>query len=528
MRDQQSRSTHNNHQIGRSGPTLCPCSVIAFDVRIRCRPRRIVYLTARSYVLAGFTATSIVAAAAAAPIPAAHLPGIQSAHVRLLAADPQLTSNLRTFRTAEVRMLASLVDHAATVVEDLDVRSRAALRDGQAAPGVEVLAPNSSSSDAPIRAGDTNAHERDAAHRSTTATPTPALTPSNFNPLIADAAAFNLDLVGTPFALLSALTATGDVAISDLSNGLLQDLLPDVINTLEFNAGTPLAKLATDISLITDEINKIGDDGTVSTTQSAAGTATSETPTAAAPSHVNASAAPTGSFDPSVIGPLIGDTAILGLDLITLPSDAVVTLTDALSGAAHDLGAGQVEDAEKFVASTLRAGFNLAESRITTDLNAIRTHFAQLTGTSSPTNSDENSAARSSTTTTAADRDATPPASTRPQRSSTSGRIDVTKQPRSVNTARPVTAAPHHSAPNDPTSATSTSLNEAPAGPRHARREGFTSVSELARRGSGHTANTTATVKAPTKAADRGHQTTKRSDSSPKQHRATGGKHRKH
>ena len=132
------------------------------------------YLTARSYLLAGFTATSIVAAVSVVPHPAAHLPGIHSAQVRLSAADSQLTSSMRTFRTAEVHMVASLVEHAATVVEGLDVRSRAARAEGQAASGGRVLAPNSSSIDASTRVGDTNAHGPEAVHSATAGTPTPA------------------------------------------------------------------------------------------------------------------------------------------------------------------------------------------------------------------------------------------------------------------------------------------------------------------------------------------------------------------
>jgi hypothetical protein len=56
-------------------------------------------------------------------------------------------------------------------------------------------------------------------------------------PLIFDVAAFNFDLLGTPFALITALSFAGDLAISDLSSGMLQDILGDVSNSLRFGIG---------------------------------------------------------------------------------------------------------------------------------------------------------------------------------------------------------------------------------------------------------------------------------------------------
>src|SRR6185437_12442446 len=60
--------------------------------------RTIVYLTARSYLLAGFTAASIVAATSLAPRPTIHLPSIHDADIRLAAAETEIVSAVRTLR----------------------------------------------------------------------------------------------------------------------------------------------------------------------------------------------------------------------------------------------------------------------------------------------------------------------------------------------------------------------------------------------------------------------------------------------
>jgi hypothetical protein len=106
-----------------------------------------VQLATRPYLLAGFTATSIVAAVSAVPNIATPLPGVESTQVRLLAADSQLNAKMRTFRTAEANVLASLVEHTATVVGDLDVRSRGAIAHRAAIPGIGAGVATSSNCD---------------------------------------------------------------------------------------------------------------------------------------------------------------------------------------------------------------------------------------------------------------------------------------------------------------------------------------------------------------------------------------------
>ena len=85
------------------------------------------YLTARSYLLAGFTAASIVAAIPFAPRTTVHMPDIHAADVRLAAAESQIAATVRTLRAVEARAVASTVEGAATtVLPDLARRSAAA------------------------------------------------------------------------------------------------------------------------------------------------------------------------------------------------------------------------------------------------------------------------------------------------------------------------------------------------------------------------------------------------------------------
>jgi hypothetical protein len=467
-----------------------------------------VYLTARSYLLAGFTATSIVAAISTAPNTIAHVRGIDTAQVHLSAADSEIASKMRTFRNAEIRTVSSLVDGATTVVGDL-TRPRAVTVEGHAVAGAQPPALNASGLDTSISAARPNTHQSDAADHVRAPTPAAPFDPSAIAPLIGDVAAFNFDLLGTPFALVSALSAGGDVAIADLSNGLFQDLLRDVTNSLEFNIGTPLNRLNADIDNLTHEINKLSaamnrpaPDQPNSTVTTPAGPATAETPTAANPSHTRAERTPIGSLDPSAIGPLIGHTAMLALDVGTVPFEAVTSLTNAMSGAAQDLGAGQFEEAKQFVATELRGDVRLVEQRLASDLKAIGANVAQLTGTSRPVSTDATSTIVSSTTT--ADAHAAPPPSTRSEQTSASGRRGITEHTPSAAATKPVTSAAKHSAPNN-----------------------STRTQEANRRGGATNANAKPAAKAATQPGGHKHHTTTTPKGPSKAQHTAGGKHRK-
>ena len=355
------------------------------------------YLTARSYLLAGFTATSIVAAISAAPNTSAHLPAVQTAQVRLSAADSEIASKMRTFRNAEVRTVSSLVDRTATVVGNLAAHSRAAATEGQAVTGAKMPTVSATGVDTSTPAASTNVRQPDASLHVGAAASAASFDPSTLAPLIGDLAAFNFDLLGTPFALVTALDVGGQVAIADLSRGMVQNLLRDVTFSLEFNLSTPLTRLTADLRAATAEVNKIADSmhppsdtasGATDTPQSAAGPAAPGEPTASNLNRTSANRTPIGSLAPSAIGPLIGNTAILGLEVGIVPLEAVTSLTNALSGAAMDLGAGQFEEAKAFAASQLRGDFLRVESNIADDLKAIGANVAQLTGTSRPAGQD--------------------------------------------------------------------------------------------------------------------------------------------
>jgi len=94
---------------------------------------------------------------------------------------------------------------------------------------------------------------------------------------------------------------------------------------------------------------------------------------------------PTATFDPAATGSLIGDAVLLGLDVTATPFELTESLTNALSAAALDLGAGQVQDARQDFATNLRLGFVEARTRLDNDLNGIATSVARLRGTSGTT-----------------------------------------------------------------------------------------------------------------------------------------------
>ena len=297
------------------------------------------YRTARSYLLAGFTAASIVAAVPLAPRPTVNLPKIHSADVRLAAAESEIASTVRKFRAVEARALASIVD--------------------------------------PTTVG--AAHQFDAAKHVTITTPAGTIVPSDLIPLIFDVAAFNFDLLGTPFALITALSFAGDLAISDLSSGMLQDILGDVSNSLRFGIGSRISLLTADIVVLTNEVNHLAEiinPAPPTGTQSGVSTSVDRT----APSRT-----PTATFDPAATGSLIGDAVLLGLDVTATPFELTESLTNALSAAELDLGAGQVQDARQDFATNLRLGFVEARTRLDNDLNGIATSVARLRGTSGTT-----------------------------------------------------------------------------------------------------------------------------------------------
>ena len=222
------------------------------------------------------------------------------------------------------------------------------------------------------------AHQSDAAKHVAITTSAGTIVPSDLIPLIGDVAAFNFDLLGAPFALITALSFAGDLAISDLSSGMLRDILGDVSNSLRFGIGSQISLLTADIVVLTNEVNHLAEiinPATPSGTQSGVSTSVDRT----APSRTS-----TATFDPAAIGSLIGDAVLLGLDVTATPFELTESLTNALSAAALDLGAGQVQNVRQDFATNLRLGFVEARTRLDNDLNGIATSVARLRGTSAP------------------------------------------------------------------------------------------------------------------------------------------------
>jgi hypothetical protein len=277
-----------------------------------------VYLTARSYLLAGFTAASIVATIPFAPRPTVHLPDIHEADIRLAAAESKIAATVHTLRVVEARAVAS------------------------AAPAV-------------------------------------AIPPSAVGAAVGDLLALNFDLTGTPAAFMNSLSFLADATIATLTGGTAENLPPN------FGVADRLNLLSADLKNLTDAINHItgilqsesGANG--SGTQSGINTGTG------ASSQSGAAAAATGAPDLSALGPLIGDVAILGVDMTASPYAVTQTWTRALAAASTDLGAGEIQAAQKAFTTILQAGLTEAQTRITNDTNNIGAVLARLVGTSSTT-----------------------------------------------------------------------------------------------------------------------------------------------
>ena len=166
------------------------------------------YLTARSYLLAGFTAASIVATIPFAPRSTVHLPDIHAADVQLAAAESKIAATVRTLRAVETRAVASTVEGATTtVLPDLARRSTAATID-QPAPNANALAPSAALVPSAASTGPTA-----TTHASNTA-PAVTVPDSILRPVSGDGLALGFDLAGTPAAFMNSLSFVADATIA--------------------------------------------------------------------------------------------------------------------------------------------------------------------------------------------------------------------------------------------------------------------------------------------------------------------------
>ena len=336
------------------------------------------YATPRSYLIAGFTAASIVAAIPLVPKPTVPLPSTHSIETRLAAADSQIASRVRELGALETRALAAVVEHTTTNVVPGVARRSPTITDSQRVPSSSTASSQAASNAGTSPTVGTTQHGPNATPNATAAQ---AITPSNLLALIGDSAALGLDLVGTPFGVVSALSFAGDLAISDLNAGLTQDIQGDIAKSLEFSFESLAIKLTADITILGTVVNQLRGDpvppsgGEIGDPTGTANTSTS-TSDPAPPRTASGTSAPTG------VGPLVDAAATLGLDVFATPFQLTASLTTALSAAALDLGAGQVQDAGQDFAVNLRVGFAIAENRLVTDVNNIKAALAaQMAGT---------------------------------------------------------------------------------------------------------------------------------------------------
>lgn len=466
------------------------------------------YLTPRPYLLAGFTAAAIVAAIPTVTGPIVHLAGSRSADIRLAAADSVIVSRLRTLRAVETRALASVIENATTTVIPGLARHSRATTEGRTVPSTTTSPPDGTSVGTPAAATDTIARQPDIAQHATSTNAAEAITASDLYPLIGDLAATGFDLLGTPFGIITALSFAGDLAISDLGAGALQDIPADVTNSLEFGIGSQLNLLSADLNILTNELNHLSgitNPAPPSDTQSGSGTGTVGTSTsipAAAPARTT-----NGTVDPTAIGSLIGDAAILGLDAVATPFQLTASLTGALSAAASDLGAGQVQFAEQDFTTALRGGFVEAEGRLSSDLEAIQATLARLTGTS---------LAQADTA-----------SSSQPRLTDASPRPVVSSRPTpSAPGAKPVSANRHHTTGHNPgtpgvaATDTSTASQRTPSASKTANAPTKQSAETAT--------NTTPAKSSPTKVGNGAAGTNTPRHAAPGNQHAPGPKHRKH
>jgi hypothetical protein len=339
-----------------------------------------VLLTARSYLLAGFTAASIVATIPFAPRSTVHLPDIHAADVQLAAAESKIAATVRTLHAVEARAVASMVEGATTtVLPDLVHPSTAA----STAPAVDQPSPNANTL-APSAALVPSASG--AAPTATThnfgAAPAVTVPDSILRPVSGDALALDFDLAGTPAAFMNSLSFVADATIASLTGATAEDL------PAGFGVAQRLNLITADLNGLTDAINKL-----TGFLQSGAGANATGTQVGVNAGSVAASnsgtvnAAASGAPDLGALAPLIGDVAITGVDMLASPFAMIETVTRAVAAASTDLGAGDMQAAQTALTNILQTGFGATETRIAEDQSNIGAALARLMGQPSTTTS---------------------------------------------------------------------------------------------------------------------------------------------
>ena len=330
------------------------------------------YATPRAYLIAGFTAASIVAAIPLVPKPTVHLPSTLSIETSLASADSQIASSVRELRALETRALAAVVEHTTTNVIPGVARRSPTITDSQRVPSSSTASSQAASNTGTSLTVGTTQH-------GPSATAAQAITPSNLLAFIGDASALGLDLVGTPFAAVAALSIAGDAAIADLDAGMTQNVSADVGKSLEMSLETLALRLTGDINLLAtaeDQLRGVPAPASGAEVGDPTGTANTSTSTTdpAPPQTTSGTSAPTG------VGPLVDAAATLGLDVFGTPFQLTAALTTALSDVALDLGAGDFQDAGTAFAVDLRFGITSVKNRLVADIDNIKAALAGQMG----------------------------------------------------------------------------------------------------------------------------------------------------
>jgi hypothetical protein len=434
-----------------------------------------VYLTARSYLLAGFTAASIVATIPFAPRSTVHMPDIHAADVQLAAAESKIAATVRTLRAVEARAVASAVEGASTTVLPAQRASTAA---------TAVIVPVSVA-----------------------------------GPVVGDVVALALDLAGTQAALMNSVSFVADASIAALTGATAEDLPPG------FGVPQRLNVITADLSNLAGAINRL-----TGFLQSGAAATGAGTQTGVKTDSVAASNSGTGA---AALLPLIGDVAILGVDMTAAPFAMTQTVTRALAAASTDLGAGDLQAAQTDFTTTLQAGLTESQARIAKDKNNIGAVLARLVGLPGTTTSQTgtaNSVAGAASAVAVAKTTSTPALQSHPI--DIGPRPVVTKPTSSTPAAEAVSADHRLGTVHESTTASTATSAPSTDSPQGASHTPGTTATPTRQRG-----NTTGTTKpatpsptkadgqSPTKAGD---STSMAKHSAPAKPHKDGAKHRKH
>ena len=307
---------------------------------------------------------------------------------------------------------------------------------------------------------------------------------------------------------------------------MLQSIPTDVTNSLSFDLGTVAIRITSNLTELTNDLNHLAgviNPTSTSGTQSGGDTGTVNTSTSVADPASPRTAS--GTVDPTALGPLIGDAAILGVDVAATPFRFASSLTSALSGVALDLGSGQIQFAEQDFTAGLRASFGFAEGRLSNDIANIEASLAQLAGPSSTTAGQGGSASSTIGSGTALAR-ASAASASQPRPTDVSPR-PVVSQPAPSSPGAEAVSANHQHITAHPGATGIAATDRAPAS-QEASSPGSRSANNSTPQSAETASKSNPAKPSPTKAANGTNSTNAATHAAPGPKHAAGPKHRKH